>query len=233
MDTSRHQLRRSFAQDLQRLFPGLTVKYTDYYYRLTNRFTQEDLIVLLLQAPLTELTLHRMMALRRRMPSPVLFAALMDPKNEGTRWFARILGCESVNVGNSFTHIALTLNAFITGGIEPVDCPLSSLTEAEWISLKLAMCGMGLEEMARIHGVSVSGARQRVRHALDKLGMPGRVVPCNLLAPVTCNPDSHLTLMELSAAGLNDAGFPDVPELSAQDHLQDRGRLQGMTAGIF
>lgn len=40
-------------QDLLRLFPGVTVKYTESYYRLTNRFTDDDLIVLLLQEPVT------------------------------------------------------------------------------------------------------------------------------------------------------------------------------------
>ncbi|MBU5388905.1 hypothetical protein [Citrobacter cronae] len=57
MDISGPLHRRNFAQDLLRLFPGLTVRYTDYYYRLTNRHTREDLIVLPRQEPLTELTL--------------------------------------------------------------------------------------------------------------------------------------------------------------------------------
>lgn len=233
MDTSRHQYRRSFAQDQQRLFPGLTVKYTDYYYRLTNRFTHDDLIFLHLQEPLTELTLHRMMALRRRQPPPVLFAALMDPADEGRRWFARILGCEIVNAASSFPHIALTLNAYVTGGAEPVDSPLTSLSEAEWLSLKQAMCGMGLGEIARHYGVTTSAVRQRVRHALDKLGMPGRVMPTAMLTPVTRNPASHLTLMELSTAGLNDAGFPDMQEQSVPDHPQGRVYPLKLASGVF
>lgn len=232
MDTSGPQHRRNFAQDLQRLFPGLTVRYTDYYYRLTNRHTREDLIVLPLQEPLTELTLHRMMALRRRLPPPVLFAALTDPADEGRRWFARILGCETVDAGNSFTHIALTLNAFITGGAEPAACPLSTLSENEWISLKLAMCGLEHKELAHHTGVSTSAVGQRIRHALDKLGAAGRVAPATLLSPVTHNPAGHLTLMELSAAGLNDAGFPDMPEQSVPDRPQDRVRSPGL-AGYF
>lgn len=50
MNASRYQRWHSFAQDLQRLFPGLTVKYTAYYYRLTNRFTDDDQIIFLQQA---------------------------------------------------------------------------------------------------------------------------------------------------------------------------------------
>lgn len=233
MDASRHQHRQSFAQDLQRLFPGLTVKYTDYYYRMTNRFTDDDLIVIPLQELVTELTLHRMMALRRRYPPPVLFAALMNPADEGCRWFARILGCEMVDAGNSFTHIALTLNAFVTGGVEPIDCPLCLLSDTEWTALKLAMCGMGLEEMSQLHGVTTSAVRQRIRHALDKLGIAGRVVPTTLLTQVTHNPVSHLTLLELSAAGLNDAGFPDTPEQTVPDWPQDRMRSPGLVSGFY
>lgn len=176
MNASRYQVRQSFAQDLQRLFPGLTVKYTDYYYRLTNRFTNDDLIVLPLQESPTELTLHRMIALRRHLPPPVLFAAL-----------------------------------------------------------KLVMYGMGAEDMSRLHGVTVSAVRQRIRHALDKLGMAGqlRIAPTTLLNQVTHNPGSHLTLMELSAAGLNDAGFPDMPEQAVPDMPQDRVRNPVLVSGFY
>jgi DNA-binding CsgD family transcriptional regulator len=176
-----------------------------------------------------------MMALRRRLPSPVLFAALMNPADEGCRWFARILGCEVVDADNSFTHIALTLNAFATGGVKPADCPLSLLSDVEWTALKLAMCGMGAEEMSRLHGVTSSAVRQRIRHALDKLGMAGqlRIVPSTLLTSVTHNPARHLTLMELSAAGLNNAGFPDMPEQSVPDMSQDRVRHPGLVSGFY
>lgn len=233
METPGLQHRRNFAQDLQRLFPGITVRYTDYYYRLTNRYTRDDLIVLPLQDSLTELTLHRILALRRRLPPPVLFAALTDPVDEGRRWFIRMLGGEMVDAGNSFSHIALTLNAFITGGAEPADCPLSSLTETEWLSLKLAMCGQGQKEIAHYTGVTLSAVSQRIRHALDKLGVTGRAVPATLLAQVTHNPASHLTLMELSAAGLNDAGFPDMPERVVPDRPQDRVCSPGLTTTFF
>jgi hypothetical protein len=58
-------------------------------------------------------------------------------------------------------------------------------------------------------------------------------MPTAMLTPVTRNPASHLTLMELSTAGLNDAGFPDMQEQSVPDHPQGRVYPLKLASGVF